>query len=243
MHFEEEVAKIVIVIENRQPVPALALSELLAALARDYRKQNRARTLVVSRVEDGSIWITLLDMAQATLPYAKGAVEAAKGGKAIIDFGKSLTGLLNVKKNDQASADQLQSNAPKRSIEKLVKLAVDANCNVRLRQVEADGSCLEVEVTRSEAVAIQEGDFEAKAARPLKYPMIAHERILGAKRAPDIADEFERLLISEDSSGNDALKIILGILKQSSDVELLESVAMELEGRGHKELAATIRPG
>tara|TARA_R110000868_G_scaffold198474_4_gene444892 strand:- start:36281 stop:36682 length:402 start_codon:yes stop_codon:yes gene_type:complete len=133
LNLQEEVAKIVLVIENGQPVPALALSELLAALARDYRKQNRARTLVVARVEDGSIWITLLDMAQAALPYAKGAVEAAKGSKAIIDFGKSLVGLLKAKKSDQASAEQLKSKAPERSIEKLVKLAVDANCNVRLR--------------------------------------------------------------------------------------------------------------
>lgn len=241
MNIEEEVAKIVLVIENRQPVPALTLSELLAALARDYRKQNRARTLVVARIEDGSIWITLLDMAQATLPYAKDAVAAAKGGKAIIDFGKSLAGLLKAKKNDQASAEQLQSKAPKRSIEKLVKLAVDANCNVRLRQVEADGSCLEVEVTLSEAVAIQKRDHEAKAARPLMHPMIAHERLLDARRTPELADAFERLLISEDSSGNDALQIILGIIKQSGDVELLEAVATELEGRGHKDLAAKIR--
>lgn len=241
MNLQEEVAKIVLVIENRQPVPALALSELLAALARDYRKQNRARTLVVARVEDGSIWITLLDMAQAALPYAKGAVEAAKGSKAIIDFGKSLVGLLKAKKSHQASAEQLKSKAPERSIEKLVKLAVDANCNVRLRQVEADGSCLEVEVTRSEAVAIQESEHDAKEARTLRHSIITHERDLDEKRAAEIADEFERLQISEETSVNDALQIILGIIKRSGDVELLRSLAVELEGRGYKKLAATIR--
>lgn len=241
MNLQEGVAKIVLVIENRQPVPALALSELLAALARDYRQQNRSRTLVVARVEDGSIWITLLDMAQAALPYAKGAVEAAKGGKAIVDFGKSLTGLLKSKKHDQASAEKLQSKAPKRSIEKLVKLAVDADCNVRLRQIEADGSCLEVEVTRSEAVAIQESDHYAKEANTLVRPVMARERDPDGKRAAEIADEFERLQVSEKSTDNDALPIILGIIKRSGDGELLESLANELDARGYKELAATIR--
>lgn len=238
---EEEVAKIVLVIENRQPVPALALSELLAALARDYRKKHRARTLVIARVEDGSIWITLMDMAQTALPYGKGVVEAAKGSKAIIDFGKSLTGLLNAKKNLQGPAEQLQSNAPERSIEKLVKLAVDANCNVRLRQVEADGSCLEVEVTRSEASTIQESEHYPKETSTLRHPIIAYERGRDAKRAAEIADEFERLRISEDSSVNDALQIIIGIIKRSGDVALLRSLAMELEGRGYKELAEKIK--
>lgn len=115
MNLQEEVAKIVLIIENRQPVPALSLSELLAALARDYRKQNSARTLVVASVEDGSIWITLLDMAQTALPYAKGAVEATKGSKAIIDFGNSLAELLKAKKSDQASAEQPKSKDPSRS--------------------------------------------------------------------------------------------------------------------------------
>lgn len=241
MSSHEEGASIVIVIENRQPVSALALSELLAAFARDYRKQNRNRTLVVERVENGSIWITLLDMAQAALPYAKGAVEAAKGSKAIIDFGKSLIGLLKLKKNNPASPEQLQSKAPERSIEKLVKLAVDANCNVRLRQVESDGSCLEVEVTRSEAVAIQESEHFAKEARTHSLPIIDHERYRDAKRAAEIADEFERLQISEESTVNDALQIILGVIKRSGDVELLRSLAVELERRGYKELAAKIR--
>jgi hypothetical protein len=241
LKLQDEMAKIVLVIENRQPIPALALSELLAALARDYRKQNRARTLVVARVEDGSIWITLLDMAQAASPYAKGAVEAAKGSKAIIDFGKSLAGLLNAKKNHQDPAEQLQSNAPGRSIEKLVKLAVDANCNVRIRQVEVDGSCLEVEVTRSEAIEIQEDEHYSKEASTLRHPIVAYEIGFESERAAEIADEFERLQISENSAVNDALQIILGMIKRSGDVKLLRSLAVELEGRGYKELAATIR--
>ncbi|MDO6732453.1 hypothetical protein Q4577_20695 [Marinovum sp. 2_MG-2023] len=241
MTLQEEVAKLVLVIENEQPVPALALSELLASLARDYRKQNRARTLVVARVEDGSILITLLDMAQAALPYTKSAVEVAKGAKALIEFGKTLTGLLKAKKNDQAAVEQPQAKSPTRSIEKILKLAVDANCSVRLRQVEADGSCLEVEVTPSEAVAIRKSEQDAKEASALDGSPIFQERVPEVKRAVEIADELERLQISDELSASGALQIILGIIKRSGDAELLMSVAMELEGRGYKDLAATIR--
>ena len=241
MNLHEDVAKIVLVIENRQPVPALALSKLLAALARDYRKQNRSRTLVVARVQDGSIWITLLDMAQATLPYAKDIVEAAKGVKAIIDFGKSLAGLLKAKKVDQASAEKLQPNGPMRSIETLVKFVVDAGCNVRIRLIGADGSRHEVEVTHSEAVAIQKSDHYAKEAKTFDHPIMAPERDLNGKRTAEFADDLERLQVSEKSTDNDALQIILGTIKRSGDGELLESLAIELDERGYKELAETIR--
>ncbi|WP_143540934.1 hypothetical protein [Rhodovulum sulfidophilum] len=238
-----EEAKIVLIIENRQPVQALALSELLAALARDYSKQNRVRTLVVTRVEDGSIWITLMDMTQAASPYAKGAVEAAKGVKAIIDFGKSLARLLNGKKTGQAETEQIQNKSPRRSVEKLLKLSVDANCNVRLRQVEADGSYIDVEVTPPEAAAIQESERTAKGSRALRTSVMSHERLPAGVRAIDIADEFERLQISQQLPVDGALQIILSIIKRSGDVKLLESLAVELEERGYKQLAAAIRNG
>lgn len=240
---QEEMAKLILVIDNREPVPAFALSELLAALARDYRKQNRSRTLVVARVEDGSILITLLDMAQAALPYIKGAVEAAKGGKALIEFGRSVAELLTAKKNKQAAAEQLQSKSPSRSVEKILKLAVDAKCSVRLRQIEADGSCLEVEVTPLEALVIQESEHGAQEGSAVGHPKIVQERVPEAKRAAVIADEIERLQISEQSSANGALQVIISIIKRSGDAALLMSLAIELEGRGYKEIAAIIRNG
>lgn len=236
-------AKLILVIDNREPIPALALSELLAALAKDYRKQNRARTLVVGRVEDGSILITLLDMAQGALPYAKGVVEAAKGGKALIEFGKSLAELLKAKKNNQAAAELFQSRSPNRSIEKILKLAVDANCSVRLRQVKADGSRLEVEVTPSEAAAIQKSEHGAQEGNALSRPKIVPQQVPEVRRAAEIADEIERLQISDQFSADGALQIILGIIRQSGDAALLTSLSMELEARGFKEIAAAIRNG
>ena len=241
MTSQEEVAKLILVIENEQPVPALALSELLAALARDHRKQNRTRTLVVARVEDGSILITLLDMAQAAIPYAKSAVEVAKGAKAIIEFGKTLAGLLKAIKNDQAAVERPQSKPPTRSIERILKLAVDANCSVRLRQDEADGSCLEVEVTPSEALAIRKNEQDAKEASALDGSAIFQERVPEVKRVVEITDELEQLQVSDELSASGALQIILAIINRSGDAELLMSVAMELEGRGYKDLAAAIR--
>ena len=237
MNLHEDVAKIVLGIENRQPVPARALSKLLAALAGDYRKQYRSRTLVVARVQDGSILFTLLDMAQAN---AKDIVEAAKAGKAIIDFGKSLAGLLKAKKGNQASAEKLQPKGPMRSIETLVKFAVDNGCNVRIR-IESDEIRHEVEVTHSEAVAIQKNDHYAKDAKTSGHPTRAHERDLNGKRTAEFADELERLQVLEKSTDNDALQIILGKIKRYDDGELLESLAIELDEHGYKELAETIR--
>ena len=94
---------------------------------------------------------------------------------------------------------------------------------------------------RGPNTSIQESEHSAKEARTLSHPIIAHERLLDAKRAADIADEFERMQISEESSVNDALQIILNIIKRAGDIELLRSLAVESEGRGYNELVAKIR--
>lgn len=90
-------------------------------------------------------------------------------------------------------------------------------------------------------MAIQESERDEKEARTLTHSSITHERDPHAKRAAEIADEFVRLQIAEETSVNDALQIILGIIKRSGDVELLRSLAVELEGRGYEKLAAKIR--
>jgi len=241
LEMREDMDRVVLVIENRQPVPALALSELLAALARDYRKQNRARTLVVSRVEDGSIWITLLDMAQAALPYAKGAAEAAKGGKAVVDFGKSLASLMKLKKNGQDASKKTQEKTPIRSIEKMVKLAVEANCGVRIRQVGADGSSLEVEISNSEALAIQQSAFHAKESEELFAVDRAATISADPKRIAELVDSIERLRVSDQWEDSDVLKIIISTIKRSSDDRLIEDLAIELEKRGFEDTAKIIR--
>ncbi|OLS49699.1 hypothetical protein BV379_16405 [Rhodovulum sulfidophilum] len=72
---------------------------------------------------------------------------------------------------------------------------------------------------------------------------MSHERLPAGVRAIDIADEFERLQISQQLPVDGALQIILSIIKRSGDVKLLESLAVELEERGYKQLAAAIRNG
>lgn len=61
--------------------------------------------------------------------------------------------------------------------------------------------------------------------------------------AAEIVDDFERLQISDKPADNDALQIIISAIKRSGDARLLEFLAMELEARGFKDLAATIRGG
>lgn len=54
---------------------------------------------------------------------------------------------------------------------------------------------------------------------------------------------MEQLRISQQLPVDGALQIILSIIKRSGDVKLLESLAVELEERGYKQLPAAIRNG
>lgn len=127
-----EIGQLLVVIECKQPIPALLLGEFLSALSKDYRKLNRGRTLVVSRVEEGSIWIILVDLAQASLPYVKDTVAAAKGTKAIVDLGKSIIGLIKTLKGGEDGPENLPAKTPDRTVEKIVKIAAETGNDVRI---------------------------------------------------------------------------------------------------------------
>jgi hypothetical protein len=77
-------------IDNKGPVSASDLGDLLKAIADDCRSlSDNSRTLVVSSVEGGSIIVTLMDamaLAAVAKPYAEALVEFARGSKAIFDF-------------------------------------------------------------------------------------------------------------------------------------------------------------
>lgn len=68
-----QLPSIIIRVSNDEPVPVKDYSDLLAALAKDYSKGNKKGTLVITRIEEGSIIATLQDALACTMPHVKDA--------------------------------------------------------------------------------------------------------------------------------------------------------------------------
>jgi hypothetical protein len=69
-------------IRNELPLKADEIGSLLKALAADYRRLSRGRTLVVERLETGSLIAHLMDMFFLLKPHAHDLVETAAAIKA-----------------------------------------------------------------------------------------------------------------------------------------------------------------
>ncbi|MEO6841589.1 MAG: hypothetical protein ABI192_12560 [Bradyrhizobium sp.] len=92
--------ELILTVEYEIPPAADDLGELFAALARDYDDLTAGRTLVVSRVESGSLIATLTDLALAVAPYVKDALAVGAAIKGIADLAKLLKSLLEKAKSD-----------------------------------------------------------------------------------------------------------------------------------------------
>lgn len=149
-------------IADGRPLLASELGELLSALSRDYRQMNRGRSLAVVRIESGSILIFMQDAALATKPYLSDAIEFAKGGKALLDFAKSIKDLIGKKKTPDTGLVEGRKQGPYRSIEAMVKTAADAGSELTIKHVAHDGESLEVHLTPKDAVEIRARTHQAE---------------------------------------------------------------------------------
>lgn len=245
---EPQPHELLISIRNDKPVPAAWIGELFSALARDYRQLNRGRTLVVARVATGSWLIFLGDMAQlasSAAPYAANAVEVAKGGKAILDFGKEIRDALSSKKTSVRDGREPTTGSPYRSVEALVKVAAESGAHIRVRQTGADGSSIDVELSPAEAAFIKAQSNQARHDAALAAPEHSHQlaapRVTKAVPATEAADRLQRIAQSGSGESYVVAQAIAEALRLSGGDHLVEQVALQLEGREYFDLAARIR--
>lgn len=235
-------AEIMVAIVGGQPIPAAMLGNLIIALSRDYKALNRGRTLVVSRLETGSLLVFVQDAYYAVQPYLADGVSLSKGGKAILDFAKYLKESLGSKK--KAGTDVGGKTGPYRSIESLVKIAAETGASVSIRHRSKDGEKIEVDVNQAQAIKIQETPYIVPEPRAFDHgrenPAQKH-RVMSTLSLPILADRLAQLPHRQSASPDPMISVIVGLLTQAGVGYLVESLAAELEARGLFELAAAVR--
>ena len=215
------------------------LGELFAALARDYRDMTKGRVLVVSNIREGSIIATLTDWAIQAAPYVKDAVEIAKGGKALADFGKLLKDMITSAKSAETkklSPPRKRKKKPgQRSIDAIVKTAAQNGRAVRVKHTRANGETFEVEMSGQAASAIRERELSEVSApvqdrvheRPTPEALASPDvnRAIGQLYSPTAAD----LSMTEAQA---VIDVVFSVLQAAGMGHILPQIVTDLRGRG-----------
>jgi hypothetical protein len=150
--------ELVLILRNERPVAALELGELFIALATDYRRMTNGRTLVVARVDQGSIIARLREAYDAVSPYAKDALEFAKAAKNLTEFARRIYHLIGQAKEAPDASDLFRNKrrAGVKSSEKLLQIAISAGGEVEVQRKLPNGEEISFRFTSLEAVRIRE---------------------------------------------------------------------------------------
>jgi hypothetical protein len=244
--------ELVLTFRNERPIRAVDLGEVFTSLARDYSRINKGRTLVVVRLETGSIVARLQEMYDAIAPYAQTSLEFLKAANNLRRFAEILKGLISKAKDHPEEGDLFRKKRRPGvgSAERLLRIAMDAGGEVEVRQRLPDGQEIGIKVTSLDAIKIRE---EAKA---LEHELVAASKQnallfgnhLGKDlKIPALRDELVDKLVaaSETDSGSAAVHALLGAvataLRDAGLSRVLETVAVKLEKAGHDSLAAAVR--
>ena len=236
---------LVLGISGDSTLQAADLGELLTALSADYRRMYRGRNLAVIRIEDGSLYVFLQDLALAASLYMGSTVEIAKGANTLLEFAKSIKDLLSKEELEAPQAQRRRQRDPYRTVHSMVKVAAQSGSEISVRHTTADGETLDVRVTPADAIEIRARTMQtdqklATIKQRLPTPDDATE-MDGMARAVSFADRIEHLALGD--SGQLKLLIIMTVhlLRDSGNFYLVEALAQELNSRGYASLAAAVR--
>lgn len=249
--------ELVLAVDYKRPLAAEELGELFSALARDYH-QSTGRTLIVTRVQSGSLIAFLQDAIILVGPYLRDAVEVVKAVNAMTSFAKSIGDALDRVRHGGVKG--LFGGGRKRnglrSVEALLKIATDSGSEVTLKYTTADGDVMETRVTPVEAIRIREqAKSERSAIQALRYQTPLREltslrswpSTLGtSKEISSLTESLAHAYQGRDSlTSHSDLRALISTLvltvRSSGMGYMLEMLATNLAGRGLYELAEMVR--
>jgi hypothetical protein len=244
--------ELVLIFDHARPLSSDDLGDLFTALARDYSKLTRGRTLVISRLEAGSLYAAFTDAVALVTPYVHDALELTKAAKGVADFARTVRGFISPPTKD-AGSEKLFNRGKKapgvRSAEALLKIAVNSGSEVILKHATAKGDTFEVHVTPVEASRLREQAENRRASLPapenqvrLANPQLALEMY----KPSEIADSLARLYDERATTGQSAdlqalIAAVSATLRDAGLGHMLEMIGNDLLGRGLHELAAIMR--
>jgi len=244
--------QLVFTFRNKQPIAAVALARFLSAMARDYSKLTRGRSLAVSQVESGSIILHVQDavaaaaaLAPVVVPLAKDAVDLIQAGEALAKFAKSVRGAFwKAKESPQAT---LQKGGALSTIAAAVEVAADAGAELKVDYAGRETDAFSLRMTPPEAVKIRE---EAASVREQQRMLAASEVPLllqapAATTVGDHADALEQAFRMLPATGSDEnlramMRALVATLRAVGLDYMVSTISTELSSRGQYGLAQAL---
>ncbi|MBB3932401.1 hypothetical protein GGR25_003459 [Kaistia hirudinis] len=230
---------LVISFHNGKPISATQLSAILKALDSDYRRIT-GRDLVVARLEIGSTWIWLIDIATEAGGWIKGAAGVAQAVQDLVIFARKLQEGFKCT-TTQVPIAQIGAfdDSVDKSITAMAKASEETGSTIRLRKMTTTHNgteTIDVEVTPPQAKeARKRVKGRPKSARPAS-PMILksiahHDDLISTMRSlPQAAGDMESVI-----------RAVVRATVLNGGQYILEQVAVTLEGEGRWDIATIIR--
>lgn len=237
--------ELILTLDSERPLSAEELGAVFSALARDYREMTRGRSLVVVRVESGSIIAILTDAALAVAPYAAGSLAVIGGINALFEFAKNLNkwfGYAKKPRNEHEGLYRGEERSPgQRSVEEIIKIAAKTRSHVRVQHKTERGETLDVELTPQEAKSARK-QLRAKGGTK-KIRRTTTTATLSDEQVEDAIAHMRRMWESSPSpaEAHPVVEAIVAVLKATGAGSLLPKIASELEIRGLHEIAHAVR--
>ena len=233
---------LVLSFDNTRPMTTAQVAEILKALDSDYRRMTH-RDLILARMELGSTWIWLTDVA-LYVGYGGaalvGTAAAAKASEELWEFAKKIGNGLKPKKNAVPGHElPPPDEGVDKSVLAILKAADQNHSTVRMRKVTAKAGvyeAIEIEVTSREAKVVRNMvKNRPKAVQPIE-PFVASIPTL----TENVAKTF-RALPAVTAESEDVIRAIVHAHVINGGAFMLQQVAATLEAEGRWDIASIIR--
>jgi hypothetical protein len=204
---------------SSKPVRLIDLSDLFGNIAKDYKKVNPGRELVIYRVIEGSIWTILRD-----------AASSASGVASVLKFGKTIFDLVAALRSNNGVTGKTAVGL--RTVESIAKTAAQSGSSIQFSYKKS---------LLKEEMSIR---IEAPEALRIKARVAAIKRqpsTMGLKLRTDtdhLGLELNRLAVSGDTS---LLATVASTLVSKGAGHLVKEIAEQFEADGYREAAAILR--
>jgi hypothetical protein len=221
-------------IYNEQQISASDLGNLLTVIGRDFHRQNPGRGLFVSRVESGSILITLTDMASAAHPYISEAAEITASVTGIIAFIKSIGKIILQRKHPEQDHSPDTEFDPNRSVDTMTKVVEKNGGDLRLEATDEKGRVAKAHLSIKDVTSIKKTRQQFIRAKG-KSGNIDKAQVI------DLADSIARQGIQDSGGVRSLIGTIVRLLIQTGNKRAVVALAEELEKRRYYEWAAAVQ--
>jgi hypothetical protein len=242
--------------DNQRPLQADELGKLFTTLARDYRKMNRGRTLVVASLKMGTLFAELSDAFLLAAPGFHDVVELAKAAGSMAKFAKTLWELYSVVKDGSVRTPADSRFIGTASLEAAADISERSKCEVSFyhktkdetvkfkitpleaRELRRKTKFLEQELReKTKLLELRKSEYQKRLAMDGGLPSIPHITSSLTAKLPAL----QALLGIADSDQRAVAETIATVLQSMGHEFSLGLFAAEFEHRGLHAVAASLR--